>query len=240
MTITDAVIKVLENEDEGLTLQQIYDKIIENNYYEFGAKKPLDALRVQIMRYCEDKTISFASDKKAFISEQKDGTEIFLLKYRRGQVMDENKKYKYISTEINGITIYTLIMSVKDLANISYVAVRGKDTEEGSVQRVLNRQRIMSIKNYVLDDNLFVNTFVINWTYTKSLPVITETEIELPILYGAAQLIDGQHRLEGIKAAMAENPDLANKTGAFHRRRWTIIWRTCRRLSPGARSERLP
>ena len=95
MTITDAVIKVLENEDEGLTLQQIYDKIIENNYYEFGAKKPLDALRVQIMRYCEDKTISFASDKKAFISEQKDGTEIFLLKYRRGQVMDENKKYKY-------------------------------------------------------------------------------------------------------------------------------------------------
>ena len=44
MTITDAVIKVLENEDEGLTLQQIYDKIIENNYYEFGAKKPLDAL----------------------------------------------------------------------------------------------------------------------------------------------------------------------------------------------------
>lgn len=212
MTITDAVIKVLENEDEGLTLQQIYDKIIENNYYEFGAKKPLDALRVQIMRYCEDKTISFASDKKAFISEQKDGTEIFLLKYRRGQVMDENKKYKYISTEINGITIYTLIMSVKDLANISYVAVRGKDTEEGAVQRVLNRQRIMSIKNYVLDDNLFVNTFVINWTYTKSLPIISETEIELPILYGAAQLIDGQHRLEGIKAAIAEKPELANKT----------------------------
>lgn len=211
MTITDAVIKVLEKE-EGLTLQQIYDNIIENNYYEFGAKKPIDALRVQIMRYCEDKTISFASDKKAFISERKDGTEIFLLKYRRGQVMDENKKYKYISTEINGITIYTLIMSVKDLANISYVAVRGKDTEEGAVQRVLNRQRIMSIKNYVLDDNLFVNTFVINWTYTKSLPIISETEIELPILYGAAQLIDGQHRLEGIKAAMAEKPDLANKT----------------------------
>lgn len=212
MTITDAVIRVLENEDEGLTLQQIYDKIIENNYYEFGAKKPLDALRIQIMRYCEDKTISFASDKKAFISEKKDGTEIFLLKYRRGQVMDENKKYKYISTKINGITIYTLIMTVKDLANISYVAVRGKDTEEGAVQRVLNRQRIMSIKNYVLDDNLFVNTFVVNWTYTKSLPIITEAEIELPIIYGAAQLIDGQHRLEGIKAAITENPDLANKT----------------------------
>lgn len=63
----------------------------------------------------------------------------------------------------------------------------------------------------MLNDNLFVNTFVINWTYTKSLPIISETEIEMPILYGAAQLIDGQHRLEGIKAAIAENSDLANK-----------------------------
>lgn len=162
MTIYDAVMKVLENEEEGLTLEQIYDKIMKNNYYEFDSKKPLDTLRKQIMRYCDDKTVSPASDKKFFIFKQKDGTEIFRLKYRRGQVMDENKKYKYISTEINGITIYTLIMSVKDLANISYVAVRGKDTEEGAVQRVLNRQRIMSIKNYVLDDNLFVNTFVVN------------------------------------------------------------------------------
>lgn len=212
MTIYDAVMKVLENEEEGLTLEQIYDKIMKNNYYEFDSKKPLDTLRKQIMRYCDDKTVSPASDKKFFIFKQKDGTEIFRLKYRRGQVMDENKKYKYISTEINGITIYTLIMSVKDLANISYVAVRGKDTEEGAVQRVLNRQRIMSIKNYVLDDNLFVNTFVVNWTYTNSLPIVSETEIELPILYGAAQLIDGQHRLEGIKAAMTEKPDLANKT----------------------------
>ena len=130
MTITDAVIKVLENEDEGLTLQQIYDKIIENNYYEFGAKKPLDALRIQIMRYCEDKTISFASDKKVFISEQKDGTEVFWLKYRRGQVMDENKKYKYISTEINGITIYSNykgnIIDKKNIENIEFGEIPDK------------------------------------------------------------------------------------------------------------------
>ncbi len=212
MTIIDAVKKVLENEEEGLSLQQIYDKIVSNGYYEFGAKDPLDAVRIQIMRYCEDKVISYASDNKVFISEKKDGVEVFMLKYKRGQVMDINKKYKYISTEINGITIYTLVMPVKDLANISYVAVRGKDIENGAVQRVLNRQRISAIKNYVLGDNLFVNTFVINWTYTESLPIISENEIELPILYAAAQLIDGQHRLEGIKAAMIEKPELADKT----------------------------
>lgn len=212
MTITDAVIKVLENEEEGLSVQQIYEKIIENNYYEFDAQKPLDTLRVQIKRFCENTSISKASDKKLFIFEEKDGIEIYKLKYRRGQVMDSNKKYKYVSTEINGIKIYTLVMKVRDLANIAYVAVRGKDNEEGAVQRVLNRQRIMSIKNYVLDDNLFVNTFVINWTYTDNVPQINDAEIELPILYGAAQLIDGQHRLEGIKLAMEINPDLADKT----------------------------
>ncbi|MBD5104173.1 MAG: DGQHR domain-containing protein [Ruminococcaceae bacterium] len=212
MTITDAAIKVLENEENGLTIQEIYDKIIKNGYFDFGAKKPIDVLRIQIMRYCEDKTISFSSNKKIFTSKNKDGTEIFMLKNYRGQVMDENKRYKYVSTKINNITIYTLVMSVKDLANISYVAIRGKDTEDGAVQRVLNRQRITSIKNYVLDDNLFVNTFVINWTYTDNQPIITKNEIELPIIYGAAQLIDGQHRLEGIKAAMTEKPELADKT----------------------------
>ncbi len=212
MTIIDAAIKVLEKEEQGLTLQQIYDRIIAENLFEFGAQKPLDVLRIQIKRYCEGKTISYAAEKKLFVSVEKDGAELFLLKYRRGQVMDENKLYKYVSTEISGIKIYTLVMTVKDLANISYVAVRGKDNEEGAVQRLLNRQRIASIKNYVLDNNLFVNTFVINWTYTERLPEITDTAINMPILYGAAQLIDGQHRLEGIKAAMAENPDLAEKT----------------------------
>ena len=212
MTIIDAAIKVLEKEEQGLTLQQIYDRITAENLFEFGAQKPLDVLRNQIKRYCEGKTISYAAEKKLFVSVEKDGAELFLLKYRRGQVMDENKLYKYVSTEISGIRIYTLVMTVKDLANISYVAVRGKDNEQGAVQRLLNRQRIASIKNYVLDNNLFVNTFVINWTYTEQLPEITDTAINMPILYGAAQLIDGQHRLEGIKAAMAENPDLAEKT----------------------------
>lgn len=212
MTIIDAAIKVLEKEENGLTLQQIYDRIVAERLFEFGAQRPLDVLRIQIKRYCEGATISHAAEKKLFISVEKDGTEFFLLKYRRGQIMDENKLYKYVSTEISGIKIYTLVMTVKDLANISYVAIRGKDSEEGAVQRLLNRQRISSIKNYVLDNNLFVNTFVINWTYTERLPIITDETINMPILYGAAQLIDGQHRLEGIKAAIAEKPELADKT----------------------------
>ena len=211
MTIIDAAMKVLEKEENGLTLQQIYDRIVAENMFEFGAQKQLDVLRIQIKRHCEGATISHAAEKKVFISVEKDGTELILLKSRRGQVMDEDKHYKYVSTEISGVHIYTLVMTVKDLANISYVAVRGKDNEEGAVQRLLNRQRITAIKNYVLDNNMFVNTFVINWTFTERLPQITDTIINIPIICGAAQLIDGQHRLEGIKAAMVEKPELAEK-----------------------------
>ena len=101
--------------------------------------------------------------------------------------------------------------TVRDLANISYVAVRGKDEEEGAVQRVLNRQRISSIKNYVLNDNMFVNTFVLNWTNVDSLPSITDEYIDIPIAFASAQLIDGQHRLEGLKLAIREKQEIAER-----------------------------
>ena len=100
--------------------------------------------------------------------------------------MGETKKYACSTAVINGVAIYTFTMTVQDLANISYVAVRGVDEEEGAVQRVLNKQRINAIKNYVLDDNMFVNTFVLNWTYKSSLPVVENDEINLPILFESA------------------------------------------------------
>ncbi len=99
---------------------------------------------------------------KCFSVEQMGKEKIYKLKHCKGEVMGETKIFKHIKTTINGIDIYTFLMTVSDLANISYVAVRGKDDEEGAVQRVLNKQRIASIKRYVLDGNMFVNTFVIN------------------------------------------------------------------------------
>ena len=41
MTIADAIKKVLEKYPEGLTDKAIYEKIIENGYYEFGAQEPI-------------------------------------------------------------------------------------------------------------------------------------------------------------------------------------------------------
>lgn len=111
-------------------------------------------------------------------------------------------KAKYVKICVEGIDVYTFPMNVKDVIEISYVAVRGRDSEEGAVQRVLNRKRIESIKQYVLDGNLFVNTFILNWNDEKKKPVFkVDGTVDLPIVNEGAQLIDGQHRLEGIKEA---------------------------------------
>ena len=108
---------------------------------------------------------------------------------------------KCVEMNYEGTKVYTFPMKVKDLVTISYVAVRGRDSEEGAVQRVLNKKRISSIKQYVLDGNMFVNTFVINWNDEKFMPQIVDGNLNIPIINSAAQLIDGQHRMEGIKEA---------------------------------------
>lgn len=56
----------------------------------------------------------------------------------------------YISIELADIPIKMFFMKVKDLLPIYYVAVRGRDDVQGAVQRVLNKRRINSIKEFVL------------------------------------------------------------------------------------------
>ena len=212
MTITDAIVKVLTENVEGLTVKEIYQKILENRYYEFGAKDPIGVVSVQLKRFCEGTNISNPSILKLFVSFQQGNLQKYKLNRKQGETMGTTVGYNYIKTVVNDVEIFTFVMKVNELANISYVAVRGQDTEEGAVQRVLNKQRISSIKNYVLEGNMFVNTFVLNWTNIKQMPVINKDDIEIPIVFSSAQLIDGQHRLEGLKLAMQEDSQIAEKS----------------------------
>ena len=118
---------------------------------------------------------------------------------------------RYVEMEMEAIRIYTFPMKVKDLVKISYVAVRGRDKEEGAVQRVLNRKRISSIKQYILDGNMFVNTFVINWNDINYMPQVDSKSIEIPLVDSVAQLLDGQHRLEGLKEAIKLEESIREK-----------------------------
>ena len=91
MTITDAIVKVLTENVEGLTVKEIYGKILENKYYEFGAKDPMGVVSVQLKRFCEGAKISNPSLIRCFSVEQKGQEKIYKLKHCKGY--DYETKY---------------------------------------------------------------------------------------------------------------------------------------------------
>lgn len=119
---------------------------------------------------------------------------------------------KYMQTDLGDVKAYIFIAKVKDILPIYYVAVRGRDDVEGAVQRVLNRRRINSIKDFVLDGNMFFNTFILNWTDENYALLVDENTIKIPMVNGGAQVIDGQHRLEGLKKAIEEKEDIGEES----------------------------
>ena len=123
-----------------------------------------------------------------------------------------NYKSESLKTSFNGINVYTQPMKVKDVLAISYVAVRGRDKEEGAVQRVLSNYRVKQIREYVLQGKIFFNTFLLNWNEPKHKILFNNGMIEIPIVPACAQVIDGQHRLGGLQAAMEIDPNVGNRT----------------------------
>jgi DGQHR domain-containing protein len=103
-------------------------------------------------------------------------------------------------------------MKVKDVLAISYVAVRGRDNEEGAVQRVLSSYRVKQIREYILQGKNFFNTFILNWNELKHEIKFADGQIEIPIVPVSAQVIDGQHRLGGLQSAMEIDPNIGNRT----------------------------
>jgi DNA sulfur modification protein DndB len=91
------------------------------------------------------------------------------------------------------------------VATISYVAVRGgKGDEEGAVQRLLNKARISGIRDFTLAGGDFPNAMVLNWVSSSNKLKVTGNSISFNVEARAAQIIDGQHRIAGISAAIQE------------------------------------
>jgi DNA sulfur modification protein DndB len=122
-----------------------------------------------------------------------------------------SEEYKYVTTRFFENDIFTFSMKISDLLDITYVAARGKSTEQGAVQRILNKQRISLIRKFILDGNLFVNTFIINWTDSENLPKIKKETLNIPLQGRRAQILDGQHRVEGLREAIGIDPKIKEK-----------------------------
>lgn len=66
MTIVEAIKAVLQQTPDGMTAKEIYDEIIENNLYTFGAKNPVGVVNSQIRRRCAGLDFPTAYPVKAF------------------------------------------------------------------------------------------------------------------------------------------------------------------------------
>lgn len=115
---------------------------------------------------------------------------------------------QYITAKLGETNAFIFSMKVEDLLPIYYVAVRGRDDVEGAVQRVLNKRRINSIKEFVLEGNTFFNMFILNWVDNNFPIEIKQNSLIISQVPAGAQVIDGQHRLEGLKQAYEVNPEI--------------------------------
>ncbi|MEP5765549.1 MAG: DGQHR domain-containing protein [Halieaceae bacterium] len=91
------------------------------------------------------------------------------------------------------------------VADNTYVAVRGVDSEPGAVQRILTSRRISSVAEFVLRGGDFPGAIILNWQErlnkkNHKLRITTQQDL--------AQIIDGQHRVAGLKEAIKQNPEL--------------------------------
>lgn len=118
----------------------------------------------------------------------------------------------YLSVMLGNIEAKLFSMKVKDVLPIYYVAVRGRDNVEGAVQRVLNPRRIASIKDFVLDGNTFYNLFILNWIDTNYTVSSEGDKLIIPVISNAAQVIDGQHRLEGLRQAYEIDSEIGERS----------------------------
>lgn len=118
----------------------------------------------------------------------------------------------FTSTKLGDIDAHIFSMKIKDVLPLYYVAVRGRDDVEGAVQRVLNKRRVGSIKNFILEGNMFFNSFILNWVNSDYPIDICDGKLKIPQVPAGAQVIDGQHRLEGLKQAVEENPSIGEQS----------------------------
>jgi len=95
------------------------------------------------------------------------------------------------------------------LVDISYASVRGQDDEPGAVQRLLNPKRIESIKDFTLQAGDYPGAIILNWVSKENNLKKEKQAISFFNTPRSAQIIDGQHRVAGIKSAIGERAEIS-------------------------------
>jgi DGQHR domain-containing protein len=93
---------------------------------------------------------------------------------------------------------------------MSYAAVRGIDHEPGAVQRLLSTRRINSIRDFFLAGGDLPTNIVLNWKGDHQRFLAASNTFAIEAEPVSAQIIDGQHRVAGLRAAIEVKPELAD------------------------------
>src|SRR4051812_39820972 len=110
----------------------------------------------------------------------------------------KTSKHSVVTVSQNERTFFLTKLSARDLVQISYASVRNRDDEEGAVQRILNPRRIDSIKEFTVKGGDYPNCIILNWVDEDDKLAVKAGTLLVPIKNSVAQIIDGQHRVEGI------------------------------------------
>jgi DNA sulfur modification protein DndB len=116
-------------------------------------------------------------------------------------------QYEYLTVKQKDHEFFLTVLPAGLLTNISYAAVRHKDNEDGAVQRILNTSRISGIKDFAVQMGDFPASIVLNWVGNNLSP--SNNKITVEDTPRSAQIIDGQHRVAGLRAAIEEKPEIA-------------------------------
>ena len=121
----------------------------------------------------------------------------------------EEYSFPYIEVNQNNRKILLTNFPAGLLTKISYASVRGQSTEDGAVQRLLNPRRITSIKDFTLEGGDYPGAIILNWINPNNPLKKSNNAITFQLVANSAQIIDGQHRIAGIRAAISEREDIA-------------------------------
>lgn len=105
------------------------------------------------------------------------------------------------------VPYYLCKVKCSDLIKMSYVARRGQSEEEGAVQRILNQRRISSISRFLLGGGFFPTNIILNIVNPERIE-ISEESLIISEDEDIAQVLDGQHRIAGMREAIKINPQI--------------------------------
>lgn len=114
----------------------------------------------------------------------------------------------FIEVKQGGRKFLLTRLSASVVTRISYAAIRGQSKEEGAIQRVLSQTRIASVKDFTLAGGDYPNAIVLNWVSDSNPISRASGKLSFRDERDSAQIIDGQHRVAGIKAAIEERADI--------------------------------